>query len=132
VSTWSVPIDELVARSKERIDQIVRVATMQLFYQVVMRSPVDTGRFRANWNFSINRPDTSTTESTDKSRGVAEAQKALNYGAGQVVYLTNALPYAYRLEHGWSKQAPAGMVKVSATEFTRWVQQAAKQGTVIR
>ena len=34
--------------------------------------------------------------------------------AGNVVYLTNNLPYAQRLEYeGWSKQAPAGMVRVN-------------------
>ena len=130
MSTWTVPIDEMVARSKERVDQVVRIATMHLFSQVVLRSPVDTGRFRANWNFSINSPDTSSSETTDKARGTQQAMKALQYGAGQIVYLTNALPYARRLEHGWSKQAPNGMVKVSAVEFTRFVQQAAQAKVV--
>ena len=120
----------MVARSKERVDQVVRIATMHLFSQVVLRSPVDTGRFRANWNFSINSPDTSSSETTDKARGSQQAMKALQYGAGQIVYLTNALPYARRLEHGWSKQAPNGMVKVSAVEFTRFVQQAAQAKVV--
>jgi hypothetical protein len=35
-------------------------------------------------------------------------------GAGSVTFLCNALPYAERLEYeGWSKQSPAGMVRVS-------------------
>jgi hypothetical protein len=27
------------------------------------------------------------------------------------------MPYALRLEYGWSKQAPAGMVRVTVAEF---------------
>ena len=36
---------------------------------------------------------------------------------GQTMYLTNSLPYAQRLESGWSGQAPAGMVKVTIANF---------------
>jgi hypothetical protein len=44
--------------------------------------------------------------------------------SGQKIFLTNALPYAIRLENGWSKtQAPQGMVKLSLAEIT------AKYGT---
>lgn len=46
---------------------------------------------------------------------------------GDVVYLTNSLPYAQRLEHGWSKQAPRGMVRLSAIEFKRFVRQAIRE-----
>lgn len=32
-------------------------------------------------------------------------------------YFANSLPYAFRLENGWSKQAPMGMVKVTTAEW---------------
>jgi hypothetical protein len=41
-----------------------------------------------------------------------------------VIYLTNALPYARRLEYGWSKQAPSGMVRISAMRFAEAVRKA--------
>jgi len=34
-----------------------------------------------------------------------------------VIYLTNNLPYAQRLEEGYSQQAPAGMVALTIQEF---------------
>lgn len=34
----------------------------------------------------------------------------------QSVFIINNLPYIERLEHGWSKQAPAGMVRISKAE----------------
>lgn len=86
------------------------------------------GQFRANWNVSPATPNSTTTESTDRSRGDAEAQKALSTPAGGVLYLANGLPYARRLEYeGWSKQAPSGMVRLSVTEFRDFVEQAARK-----
>lgn len=79
------------------------------------------GRFRANWNVSIGAPDNTTSETIDPSGGgtIARGTVALEgIGAGVVIYLTNSLPYAVRLEYGWSKhQAPSGVVRVVATEF---------------
>ena len=76
------------------------------------------GRFRANWNVSYGTPNLSTTESVDKQRGLSEAERALSLPVGGVVYLSNGLPYAERLEFGHSKrQAPAGMVRITVAEF---------------
>jgi len=36
---------------------------------------------------------------------------------GDIVYLANNLPYAQRLEDGWSQQAPEGMVKLTVQRF---------------
>lgn len=85
------------------------------------------GRFRANWNVSYGTPDDSVTESTVKGRADAEAAKALTLPVGGVVFMTNGLPYAKRLEYeGWSSQAPAGMVRISALQFGDYVREALK------
>lgn len=76
------------------------------------------GRFRANWNVSYQNADVTTTESTDKARGEQEVSKALTLPIGGIVWMSNGLPYAQRLEDGHSKkQAPAGMLKVTVAEF---------------
>jgi len=121
MSGWSVPIDRLVAKAKGDLATVVRRATFQVFRSVVLRSPVDTGRFRANWNVSFGGPNYTTTLRTDDSRGLVEAAKALRMPVGGVAWISNGLPYALRLEHGYSKQAPAGMVKLAAAEFARAV-----------
>lgn len=124
MSTWSVSLDALVEKAKGDVDLVVRRVTFELFQKVVLRSPVDTGRFRANFNVSYGVADTSTTDSTTQARGTEQAQKALTLQAGGVVLLCNALPYARRLEYGWSKQAPQGMVRLSVQEFNDFVQKA--------
>ena len=47
--------------------------------------------------------------------------------AGQTIFITNSLPYAYRLEYdGWSRQAPAGMVRVTVVEFAQRFERAVR------
>ena len=59
-------------------------------------------------------------EIEDKS-GMATVSKAtaetLRLKAGQTIFLVNHLPYGPALEYGWSKQAPAGMVRITVEEF---------------
>jgi hypothetical protein len=39
--------------------------------------------------------------------------------AGSIFYLTNNLPYGERLEYGYSKQAPSGMVRITLAEYEK-------------
>lgn len=140
MTTFSIPLQQLAEKMKADVDMVVRKSTMQVFSAVVSKTPVDTGRARANWNVSRGNADATTTESTDQARGQAEAAKALNEPAGGVVFLANGLPYIRTLEYGgypnppkngkgktvngYSKQAPAGFVRTTAAEFSDYVQKA--------
>lgn len=126
MARWSVPIDTIVERTKLDVATVVRNITFDMFAKVALRSPVDTGRFRANWNVSYGVPDYGTTLATNQARATAEAQKALTLPVGGVVYMANGLPYAQRLENGWSKQAPVGMVRTTVAEFDAFVRGAVK------
>lgn len=87
------------------------------------------GRFRANWQYGVGDFDVTTTEQTDKSGRVSIARITTGLGsqpAGKVHYLGNSLPYAERLENGWSRQAPSGMVGLTVLEFNPIVDAAAK------
>lgn len=122
---FSLDWKALADRAKADVDIVVRKATLDMFKAIVERSPVDTGRFRANWNCSQGSPNNATSGDTDQARGFAEAQKALGYAAGGIVYFVNALPYGTRLEYeGWSSQAPSGMVRITIAEFDQYVKKA--------
>lgn len=119
--------------ARKRVDQQVRAITLGLFRDVIMMSPVGNptlwkhkppkgyvgGRFRANWNTSVGSPVLDTTTAVDPSGGMAIANAARNIGgAGSVTYMANGLPYGPRLEFsGWSKQAPAGFVRVNVARY---------------
>lgn len=124
MSGWSIPLDRLADRSKARLETVVRVVTLNLFVAVVKRSPVSSGRFRANWNVSYGAPNLTITDSTTVARGDVEARRAVTLPVGGVTFLSNGLPYAYRLEHGWSKQAPVGMVRLSVVELQQHIRKA--------
>lgn len=123
MARWSIPIDRLAAKYGARMDQLVRKITFEAFSRCVQRSPVDEGRFKANWNVAYGAPNVTTTTSKEVGRADIELQTVLSLGVGGRVFLTNSLPYGKRLEYGWSKQAPSGMVRLTAREFTAIVKQ---------
>lgn len=125
---FSVPIQALADKAKADLETVARKATLMVFSSVALKSPVDTGRFRANWNVSHGAPTFDTTTSTEQERANLEVQKALTLPIGGVMWMSNGLPYARRLEHGWSKkQAPFGMVKLTVQEFSDYANKAAAE-----
>lgn len=118
---WSIPLDRLAAKYKGDMDKTVRAATILVAQKVVMRTPVDTGRLRANWMFGDGSINSNTTESTDQGLAVlANLTAQINASAvGGRTYISNSLPYAQRIEYeGYSKvKAPQGMVRISLAEM---------------
>lgn len=106
------------AKYKLRMETVAQAVPVELTRRVILASPVDKGRFRANWNVSTGKPDLATTEDTDKDGGktISRAQ-AVKVQLGDDVYTTNNLPYAKPLEEGSSTQAPHGMVATSIRAF---------------
>ncbi len=74
------------------------------------------GRFRANWQTSINRIDESVVDSRNFNLS-AVTQALANVKANDVVYYSNHLPYAKRLNEGHSVQKPAGWVDDLMADF---------------
>ncbi len=108
----------------------VRSVSLQGLKMVMMKSPVDEGTFRGNWNIGVNTID----DSTDKGAGGNTAKytvdnETLQRGnkrigsikAGDGINISNALPYAMKIEHGHSDQAPAGVVRVTEYELKNWL-----------
>lgn len=128
MGTFTLGLNDFIRKTNANADQVVRQSTMSLLSGVVRRSPVDTGRFRGNWQVAIAQPATGQLSRDDKS-GSATVQAGLSVVAGAkaggVIWITNNLPYARRLENGWSDQAPAGMVRLTVNEYRRYVDQAA-------
>lgn len=118
-------------KTKADVNTVVRKTALQLQTSVVALSPVDTGRFRANWVCSVGGLSKITTTVTDKTGelSIARVEAALQtWEPGQTIYLTNSLPYAARLEYdAWSKQAPAGMVRLTVQNFAEFLKRAVQE-----
>ena len=80
---------------------------------VVLRTPVRSGRARANWQVGLARPPEGVLEAADPDGRTAIAGGAATIARArpfETIWITNNLPYIGALEHGSSKQAPRGMV----------------------
>lgn len=121
---------KLCEAAEDKAELVVRKTALDLGGQMVDRSPVDTGRFKSNWMTGVGVMDSSTTTAADPSgqpsRTKLQAQVA-SWKPGQTIWITNHLPYAYRLEHGYSKQAPGGMVRLAVQDYANAVAKAARE-----
>jgi hypothetical protein len=101
-------------RSRDR----VAGALKDLCASVVADTPVLTGALRANWRFSVGSPDTTVHDGfSDPTTQITSNIDALVVDTDQRYFFTNPLPYADRIEHGWSDKAPAGMLRKNMARF---------------
>lgn len=95
------------------LDTVVRKVALDAYGRVTKKTPVDTGRARANWNVGAGRPDLRVDKSATRIK-----RPSLKRGDGKkVIFITNNLPYINALENGHSTQAPNGMVQGTLNEL---------------
>lgn len=100
--------DEVFRKLDERAAKLIAETGAGLYQTAADATPVRSGRARANWRCSVGRAEYLSDENTnfDSGRGQAAFQSV---SAGDVLYVTNSVPYIERLENGSSLQAPAGI-----------------------
>lgn len=120
--SFTVDLSRLVETAKGKTDLVVKKVMLETFSKVIYKSPVDTGRFRANWIIGYSSPDRTTSLNTDKSGAGTIGQITSEItGAkldGKSIFLTNSLVYSLRLENGYSQQSPQGVVKITLMEIS--------------
>jgi len=117
-------LDKLSDYVTGSVEQVIRKACIDLYRMIVERTPVDTGRAKANWQISTTDSDSALDEkngfSFNEIKSIVEAEisdfKFELYDDQVIIY--NNLEYIGGLENGTSAQAPYGMVSVSLVEFT--------------
>lgn len=144
--TFSLDLAKAVENIKEDKDKIVRGTLSRISTNIIKRTPVGNpalwkskppkgyigGSLRGAWQASIGSPDYSTPTRKEKAENggataVDASLVANTLESGQSFYLTNNLPYARRVEFGWSHiQRPTGMLRVSIAEANRAFSKAAK------
>lgn len=125
---FAAAVEKFGKETLVKVDRVRRASIVELFNLVILSTPVDTGRLRGNWQTSINAPILSDTERADKSGAIAQAEALANLGAlVDVVFMTNNLPYAARIEYeDYSAQAPGGMVRKAVLRWEEIVEKKAK------
>ena len=120
---------------RDHFAPVVRRTAEKALNEVVSRSPIGDpslwkspapagyvpGTFINNWFVEIGGI-TARTRSTPDASGTSSLQQVSNLEPLRsnpyvTIYIHNSLPYANRLEHGWSTQAPMGMVALTVTSL---------------
>jgi len=134
MSSFGLELDRFASKTKGKADLLVRKVVFDVSRALVEKSPVGDasywqrpppagyvgGRFRANWQYGVASPNRETSQNIDASgEGTIGSivGKVGSDAAGKVHYITNSLHYAKRLEDGYSRQAPQGMVRLTVLEF---------------
>ena len=94
---------------RKDLDKAFRSICLGIYKDVILGTPVDTGRARGNWQIAVGLPPRE--EITRKERGGAtnqmnEAKSKINRPmAGKSVFMANNVGYIMKLEEGHSVQS---------------------------
>lgn len=130
--TFASDMAKFAKLTNSSLDETGRAIALELFGSVIKDTPVDTGRARGNWQTSIGTPKESEIDRDGSGPALAEAARETSkFGMGKLVWLSNNMPYIYRLEFlGWSKQAPSGMARKNVARIQSIVRKAVAENKV--
>ena len=136
---FALSLQEFARKAGERGNEVVHRSMIRLATEIDDRSPVGDakfwkspppagyigGRFRMNWQLGIGSVPVGEIDGVDTNGTIALPRIIAaipEEAAGHVYYLANNLPYARRLEDGWSRQAPpGGIVALTVMDFKQAV-----------
>jgi hypothetical protein len=133
MATWSVNPAKFCRTPIENIEKVRRVYAFEILRRVIMRSPVDSGRFRSNWLTTINKETNETKDTMDKSGNLAMKEgkvKIDDVKGDDTIIMQNNVSYGAKIEYGgftkkpetaktiggYSRQAPKGVVGVTMSQ----------------
>ncbi len=99
-AAWKRQIKLSAKLTLEKGERVHQRAGELLKERVQYYTPVLTGFLRSNWQLQVNQMQ---------------------------IILSNDAPYAVRIENGWSRQAPQGMLKRALLDFPKLLKQAANE-----
>ena len=131
--SFTADISAFVRHANGNMDQVVRKIILDLGTRIVEKSPVGDatywssppppgyvgGRFRANWQYQFGVVPSGVKDEISPTGAVSITSllKVMTGPTRGIHFIANNLPYAQRLENGWSRQAPRGMVGLTLGEF---------------
>jgi len=137
-----IPPERIGGHMEFQINQLLRAVVLESDARAKLGSPVDTGRFRSDWQIGENAPDGKANIDGPFEKGITPP-KGSNYAAGfaekigNVYHIHNNLPYAEALSgtgqgipRSWkaagrtgSDQQSGPWVDVISKELEGWAQQ---------
>ncbi len=110
---------KIALRQQKKLLQVAKETTRTMADTIIEMSPVDTGRFKENWHTEINKIDFAIDDL--KIPKAFLNSKLAMLKIGDSIFFTNSLDYAKKLEFGFSKKAPLGMVRITVANYNEIV-----------
>ena len=128
--------------AKNRMNTVARKAFIELSKEIIETSPVDEGRFRANWFPELSGFSDEVTDDTNEEKAKARVVTTIDKFRADKhssMTLSNNLDYATAIEfgqygtknagsedskvtqQGFSKKAPAGVVGVNILRWSKYI-----------
>lgn len=134
MGTYALDIQKFFEKADKRANAIGRKIIFDIDAALVLKTPVGNadlwqhpedkpkgyvgGRLRANWQYGVDEaPEGELYEANKGPYPDFTPIQISDEIFGHIHYLVNNLPYAQRVEDGWSTQAPSGMVNLTVIEF---------------
>ena len=114
--SWTNKPTNFAINVLKNADDYLKKIVGDMLQQVIVRSPVMDGEFRASHKVTLSSPQNTYEKGFDLSGSttLAEGLKvASTVKIGGLVYIQSLSPYGTRLENGWSQQAPNGVYALS-------------------
>lgn len=138
MSTFALDLKKFAEKTAEKADMAVGGVVVRVAAELDRRSPVGDasywshpapkgyvgGRFRGNWQLGVNSVPVGETGRIDAGGGATQGEIVASIpveASGKLYSLVNNVPYANKIETGWSRQAPEGLVAITAMMFRRIV-----------
>jgi hypothetical protein len=143
VSSFALDLQRFAERTGRKADLAVGSVVVRVAAELDKRSPVGDatywehpapkgyvgGRFRGNWQLGVGVVPSGETGVIDKTGAETQGRIIATIpedASGKVYFLWNNVPYGQRIEDGWSRQAPQGVVGLTAVMFQGIVNDAVK------
>ena len=118
--SFELDISKYIAKTKSNLETGVRNTIFQIATKLDERSPVDSGHYRLNNQYGFGTPPSNIIEGVDPTgiEALTIIQEKMNASPPfGVHYLANNVPYAQRIEEGWSGKAPLGVYELTSVEM---------------
>lgn len=142
MGVFTLELERFADKAEAAVHGIVGSTVAEIARRLDERSPVGDatywkskppkgytgGRFRGNWQLGVNSVPAGETGRIDPGGGATQGAiiaEIPTEAAGKVFWLANNVPYAQRIEDGHSRQAPTGLVGLTALEFPSIIERAA-------
>jgi len=105
------------------------VIALQAMKSLTELTPVDLGRLKGNWQFTVGEPAEGEVDRLDPSAegtpgAVAQAdvlRRLPDWKPGDFLWFHNGLPYAVIINDGSPGRAAHHMVEITEAELKRWM-----------